>query len=204
VHTIPSKELAIKINKIISRNKNNLRQFQDRHGKINFNLLIGSILGSICSFADKPMINQVLKMFIGAFDDKQLGDYANFMMGLNNYLVYTLDTDYKNIYLLENNQWILINDANFESVYAFWYAFFGIMKVEFEDRAGEINKLKQHNLIVTKALEYFTAMSTIMKSELLDAKVLCDMQNKFPEYAYKFNELRKLMFMKNSTYKTLH
>lgn len=78
------------------------------------------------------------------------------------------------------------------------------MKVEFEDRADEINKLKQHNLIANEALECFTAMSAIMKSELLDANILHDMQNKFPEYAYKFNELRKLMFMNNSTYKTLH
>jgi hypothetical protein len=205
MHTIPPKELAVKISKIINNNKNILKQFQDRHGKINFNLLVGLVLGSICSFADKPMINQVFKMFIVAFNDKQLDDYGNFMMGLNNYLVYTLDTNYKDIYLLENNQWNIIHEANFDSVYALWYAYFGIMKVEFKNKAGDIQKLKQHNKIVNEALECFNAMSSIMEAGLLDANALYDMQNKFPEYAYKFNELRKLIYMQNDAPKpTLH
>ncbi len=198
MYKIPSDELAVKISKIINRNKEQLKEYQDRNGKINFNLLIGLVLGGICSFSDKPMINQILRMFIVAFNDKQLDDYASFMMGLNNYLVYALDSNPNNIYLLENNKWTLITEANFDSVYALWYAFFGIMKVEFKQSKSKINKLK-NNLITIKALECYDVMSNIMTSQVVDISSLDKMQNEFPEYVRNFNELRKLMFMQNTT-----
>ncbi len=93
MHNIPPVELAIRISKILNRNKNQLKEYQDRNGRINFNLLIGLVLGGICSFTDKPAINQILRIFFPIFNDSQLEDYANLMMGLNNHLVYLLDTN---------------------------------------------------------------------------------------------------------------
>lgn len=192
---MPSNELTVKINKIINNNKNSLKEFRDKKGKINLNLLTGSVLGAICSFSDKPMINNVLSMFMPAFNDKQMDDYANFIMDINNYLVCILESDCNNIYLFESNKWMSITDANFDSVYALWYAFFGIMKVEFKDKKNEIDSLR-HSPVVTESLESFTDMSDVMGAHLVDVNALKNMQNKFPEYAFKFNELRKLMFMK--------
>jgi hypothetical protein len=204
MNTIPSAELAVKINKILNRNKHLLKQFQDRHGKLNFNLLVGSVLGAICSFAEKPMLNQVISTYFPVFNEKQLGDYANFMMGLNNYLVYTFDSNRNDIYLLENNKWTLITEASVDSVYAIWYAFFGIMKTEFEESKVKIDKLKNH-AIVFEALKCYDIMSKIMTSQLIDANDINIMQNEFPKFAYKFNELRKLMFMQTvASQPTLH
>ena len=198
MNTIPSAGLAVRINKIFNRNKHLLKQFQDRHGKINFNLLVGSVLGAICSFAEKPMLNQVVSMYFPVFNNKQLSDYANFMMGLNNYLVYTLDSNRNEIYLLENNKWTLITEASVESVYAIWYAFFGIMKTEFEESKAKIDQLKSY-AITCEALKCYDIMSKIMTAQLVDANDINVMQNEFPKFAYKFNELRKLIFMQTVT-----
>lgn len=204
MHNIPPVELAIRISKILNRNKNQLKEYQDRNGRINFNLLIGLVLGGICSFTDKPAINQILRIFFPIFNDSQLEDYANLMMGLNNHLVYLLDTNPGNIYLLENNKWVLITEAEFDSVYALWYAFFGIMKVEFAQEKDRINKLKS-NHVTSEALADYNAMYNIMTSSALSIDDISTMQDKFPEYAYKFNELRKLMYMQAITpQSTLH
>ena len=138
MHEIPSVDIAIKVNKILGRNKALLKEYQDKNGKINFNLLIGLVLGGICSFADKPAINQILRIFFPIFKEYQLNDYANLMMGLNNYLVYTLDANLNDIYVLENNKWISVTEANSDSIYTLWYGFFGIMKVEFEHSQDKI------------------------------------------------------------------
>lgn len=205
IHDIPSIELAVKISKIINRNKDQLKDYQDKNGRVNFNLLIGLVLGGICSFADKPAINQILKIFFPVFNTKsQLDDYASLMMGLNNYLVFTLDTNSDNIYLFEDNKWVLITDAEFDSVYSLWYAFFGIMKVEFEKEKNKIGKLKA-NSVTNAALVAYDDMHKIMTSLALSIDDISAMQDKFPGYAHKFNALRKLMYMKTITpQSTLH
>ena len=193
MHEIPSVDIAIKVNKILGRNKALLKEYQDKNGKINFNLLIGLVLGGICSFADKPAINQILRIFFPIFKEYQLNDYANLMMGLNNYLVYTLDANLNDIYVLENNKWISVTEANSDSIYTLWYGFFGIMKVEFEHSQDKINKLKS-NQITIDALRCYSTMHKIMTATTLDDSALNIMQHEFPLYAYNFNELRKLMY----------
>lgn len=204
MHDLPPINLAVRISKIINRNKEQLKEYQDKHGRVNFNLLIGLVLGGICSFADKPALNQILRIFFPIFNDSQLNDYANLMMGLNNYLVLTLDTNPDNLYLLEDNKWILITDAGFDSIYALWYAFFGIMKVEFENAKNKIKKLKT-NHVANEALNDYDIMHKIMTSLALSVEDISAMQNKFPGYAHKFNELRKLMYIQTTTSQsTLH
>lgn len=193
---MPSDKLAGKINKIINKNKNKLKQFQNKYGEMNLNLLIGSVLGGVCCFSEKPMIDQILNIFISAFNDKQLDDYANFMTALNNYFVDALNSN-GDIYLFEDDKWTSIKDADFNSVYALWYAFFGIIKIEFTQAKSIINKLKDYP-ITTVCLECYENMAIVMTSKLLDTNAIKIMHNNFPKYARKFNELRKLMYMQNS------
>ena len=75
----------------------------------DFNLLIGMVLGGICNFADKALINTLIKTFVSAFDDKQLSDFANVMMELNNHLIDVLDSDPNKLCVLEDNKWVLIS-----------------------------------------------------------------------------------------------
>lgn len=195
MHKIQTQELATKISKIINSHKEHFKAYQDNNGEINFNLLIGLILGCICSFSERPAmtINQTLKIFMPVFEMDQLQDYANLMMRLNNYLVDVLESNPNNIYLLENNKWKLICEADFDSVYAIWYAFFGIMKSEFAHNKNAINSLKP-NSVTASALEGYDMIHRIMTAPALDLDDIQDMQNKFPEYARRFNELRKLMY----------
>lgn len=194
MHNVPPIDLAVRISKIINRNRDQLKAYHDKNGRVSFNLLIGFLLGGICSFADKPMLNQILGIFFPVFNDKQLKDYADLMMGLNNYLVSMLDENPNNLYLLENNKWILIADAQFDTVYALWHAFFGIMKVEFEQETSKIEKLKANN-VTTDALNAYSTMHKIMTAPALSNDDINVMYDKFPQYAHQFNELRKLMYM---------
>ncbi len=205
MHNMPSVELAIKIDKIINKNRGKLKAYQDKYGKVNFNLFVGMLLGSICSFVEKPMINQVLKIFMPAFDtDTELNDYVNLMMELNNYLVFTLDENPENIHLLDNDEWVAIANTDFNSLYALWYAFFGIMKCEFEDNKNKIEQLSV-NPTVTEALDGYNVMRKIMSSFAVSNDDIIIMHEQFPYYAQKFNELRKLMRLKTTTPKsTLH
>ena len=203
----PSQELAIEINKLLHSKKAKLKDFQDKHGKVNFNLLVGMVLGAICCFHEKPGINEVLAIFYPIFDnDKQFKNYADLMMGLNNYLVYKLDSNDNNIFLLEDNKWIDITEANLASVYAIWYAFHGMMKVEFEENKNKINSVKS-NPITVAALESFTKMHQIMILNELRIDNIYSMQNDFFGHARKINELRKLIHNQHngqSTSKTFH
>jgi hypothetical protein len=139
-------------------------------------------------------INQAIKIFFPVFKDRQLQDYADLMMGLNNHLVDVLDSNPSDIYLLENNKWTPICDASFDSVYALWYAFFGIMKVEFELGKDKIEALKSKPT-ADNALGCYAIMHKVMTSITLDHNAIDEMQNKFPAYAHKFNELRKLIYL---------
>jgi acyl-CoA-binding protein len=200
---LPPQELAVRISKIINRNKEQLKAYQDKNGNVNFNLLIGLVLGGICSFGN-PALNQILKIFFPIFNYNQLRDYGDLMMGLNNYLVDTIESSPNNIYLLENNKWTIITEAGFDSVYALWYAFFCIMKVEFEHEKDKIDELKS-NPTTTEALRCYTIMHKIMTSATLDSNDLDIMQTKFPEYTHKFNELRKLIYTQSiKTPSTVH
>lgn len=193
MHQLPSIELAVKINAIINQHKEQLKDYQNNLGQIDFNLIIGLLLGGICSFADTPALNQILKIFFPVFDENQISDYAKLMMGLNNYLVFTLDTSPNNIYLLDDKRWVLMADADFDCVYALWYAFFCIMKAEFKNANTKINKLKTSN-IANEALRDYDVMNKIMLAPSLAIEDMSVMQNKFPTYAHRFNELRKLMY----------
>jgi hypothetical protein len=193
MHQLPSIELAVKINAIINQHKEKLKDYQNNRGQIDINLIIGLVLGGICSFAETPALNQILRIFFPVFNENQISDYANFMMGLNNYLVFTLDTNPNNIYLLDGNKWVLISDADFDCVYALWYAFFGIMKVEFKTANAKINNLKTNN-IANEALRDYEVINKIMLAPSLTVEEMSVMQNKFPIYARRFNELRKLMY----------
>ena len=190
---IPSINKVIKINAAFNKEAGKLKDFQDRFGNVNFNVVIGAILGGISSFASKPVINQLLAIFMPAIKEKDLDDYASVMMGLNNYLVYILDNNSQDIKLFEFNQWIPINEANFDSVYSLWYGYYGIMKVEFKAEKLRINKLLEYD-IVTKALESFADMTKIMKSKSVSSNDIIKMQIDFLQYARQFNELRKLLY----------
>ena len=205
MQNMPPIELAININKIISKNRGKLKAYQDKHGKVNFNLLVGMLLGSICSFVEQPMVNMVLKTFMPVFKtDTELNDYVSLMMELNNYLVFTLDTNPESIYLLDDDEWVTVADADFNSLFALWYAFFGIMKVEFEDNRDKIEELSV-NPIVNEALDGYNVMHNIMTSFAVSIEDISIMHEQFPLYAQKFNELRKLMHLKTTTAKlTLH
>ena len=82
------------------------------------------------------------------------------MMNLNNSLVNIIETNPDNIYVLENDNWIISSEAQMGNSYAMWYSFFGIMKVEFKNAREKINKLKDHT-VKRRALECFSTMSKI-------------------------------------------
>lgn len=206
MHQIPPLELAVRISKIINRNRERLKDYQDNHGKVNFNILIGLVLGGICSFSAKPSmtIQRILQIFLPIFAGTQLQDYANLMMGLNNHLVDVLDSNPNNICVLENNIWTPIGEASVDSVYALWHAFFGVMKVEFEYEKDKIAAVTP-NSTRDDALRYYAIMHEIMTSPMVDHTAMNAMYNKFPEYSQKFNELRKLMYLQTiKTQPTLH
>ena len=194
MHKLPSQELAVEINKLLHAKRAKLKHFQDKHGNINFNLLVGMVLGAICCFHEKPAINEVLAIFNPILDtDKQFKAYADLMMGLNNYLVYQLDSNNNTIFLLEENKWVGITETDLYSVYSLWYAFHGMMKVEFEENKKKINAIKS-NPITTEALDSFTKINEIMTLGALSFENINAMQTDFFDYARKINELRKLIY----------
>ena len=201
---MPDIEIAIKVNKIFNRNKSLLKEYQDRYSRINFNLLVGLALGNICGFSSTSRLTYVIQIFAPIFKDSQLQEFIDLVTGINNYLVSILDLKPDDIYLLENNKWVLISEADFDSLYAVWYAFFGIMKVEFEDSQPEIFSLKNHP-VQQEAIKSYDKISKVMKSELLSSDDISVIHNEFPHYAHKFNELRKLMYTKTiEPVKTTH
>lgn len=206
MYDLPPIDLAVRISKIINRNKGKLKEYQDRHGKVNLNLLIGMILGSICSFEEKPMINNIIKLFSEVIvfnSNNQFKEFADLVIKMNNYLTQVLDSNSTNIYVLEeDNKWVLITKATVDNMYAFWYSFYGIMKVEFEQ-----NSFKEFKSISTykDAMEAYGVMQEIMQSTMLDDDKLTIMYQEFPGYAHRFNELRKLMYMQTvASQSTLH
>ena len=87
-------------------------------------------------------------------------------------------------------------------MYAVWYAFGGIIQVEFKIKEYAIQQLKKHNPIFKETLECFNTMSNVMVAELLDPNAWNKMQNTYPEYVNKFNKLRKLMYTQPIVYQS--
>lgn len=194
MHQIPPIELAIKINNLINQDKDHLKEYQDKQGKLDFNVLIGFALGAVCSFGSKLAIAQILKMFVPMFDKAQLKDYSDFITSLNFYLVDAIEEDTFNLCVLEDNKWTPVAEASFKSLYTLWYPFFSVMKVEFHDERDGINKLSS-NYVASRALNAYKIMSRIMESSTFDDYNIEIMQRDFPICAKDFNELRKLIYL---------
>ena len=194
---IPNIELTVKVSKILNRNKDQFKEYQKSDGRFDFNLLIGMVLGGICNFADKALINTLIKTFVSAFDDKQLSDFANVMMELNNHLIDVLDSDPNKLCVLEDNKWVLVKHATPDSLYSLWEGFFAVIKTEFEQKWNEINSL-QTNEIAALAIKDYIAMAEIMDVATLNITQINSMKHDFAKYAQHFNELRKLLYSVNA------
>lgn len=193
---LPDIDSIIRIANSLEDKKDMLKNFQDKEGKVNFNLLMGMALAGICNFSDHKGLVRVIQMLIlnGVVDSDEMDEAGEIFMKVNNYFIGVLEHNPKTIYLYENEQWKIYSECNLDNVYALWYAYFGIMKAEFEDNKSRFNDLTV-NPVYHKAILNYEIMYKIMKSPYLEKDDVTIMYEKFPEYAQSFNDLRKVLVM---------
>ena len=101
----------------------------------------------------KSKFNQILTTLIKTIKENELNGFASVMMSVNNYLINKLENNQLDILLFENNKWVTIIDATYDSLHIFWYNYFNNNRVELKQERSIISNSYNCD-IVFNALEF--------------------------------------------------